>query len=92
MKTVAVQSYAAVYRQFCVVHYSIPRFKHTCRHLGITNNTLALSSYYKSESDSRLIKFNADYNIKTKRPVLCELAVIEESDFVSKIVNCLEKL
>lgn len=75
------------------MHYSISRLKHTCRHLGITNNTLALSRfYYKSESDSRLIKFNADYDIKSKRLVLCELAVIEESDFVSKIVNCPEKL
>lgn len=68
------------------MRYDIPKLKDVCRHLGITNNTLALSRfYYESEPEPWLIKFNMENNIKTERPVLCEPTVTEESAFVSKI-------
>lgn len=86
VKPKAVQSCAAVYRQYCDLRYDIPSIRDICKHLGITNNTLALSRfYYESEPEPWLLKFNADHNIKTERPVLCEPAVAKESGFVSKI-------
>ena len=82
----AVQSYAAVYRQYCDLRYELPRFQDICRHIGISHNTLNLCRcYYEYEPEPWLIKFNTENNIKTERPVLCEPAVAEESAFVSKI-------
>lgn len=81
-----VQSYAAVYRQYCDLRYELPRIQDICRNIGISNNSLVLSRfYYESESEPWLIKFNAQNNIKTEHPVLCEPAVAEEPAFVSKI-------
>lgn len=86
VKPVTVQSYAAVYRQYCDLRYELPQIQDVCRNIGVSNNSLVLSRfYYGSESEPWLIKFNAQNNIKTERPVLCEPAVAEEPAFVSKI-------
>lgn len=86
VKPETVQSYAAVYRQYCDLRYELPRIQDICRNIGISNNSLVLSRfYYESEPEPWLIKFNAKNNIKTESPVLCEPAVAEESAFVSKI-------
>ena len=86
VKPETVQSYAAVYRQYCDLRYELPRIQDICKNIGISNNSLVLSRfYYETEPEPWLIKYNEAHNIPTQRPVLCEPAIPEESVFVSKI-------
>ena len=38
VKPVTVQSYAAVYRQYCDLRYELPRIQDICRNIGISND------------------------------------------------------
>ena len=71
VKPETVQSYAAVYRQYCDLRYELPRIQDICKNIGISNNSLVLSRfYYETEPEPWLIKYNEAHNIPTQRPVL----------------------
>ena len=46
VKLVTVQSYAAVYRQYCDLGYEQPLIQDICKNIGISNNSLVLSRFY----------------------------------------------